>query len=1106
MHPQARVTAVVVSHQGSAYLPRTLAALSRQSRAADVCIGVDAASSDGSARLLEDAFGSDNVTLFRHPRLGFGAAVQAGLATADRLSAGDAGALSADQQWVWLLHDDSAPAPDALERLLEAVERSSNVTIAGAKQLDWNSQRKLVDAGLAVSTWAERLTLIEADELDQGQYDQLRDRFAVNSAGMLVRRDVWDAMGGFDPALPGTGDDVDLCWRNWLAGNNVAFVPQARVYHVQNRPHALGTPAAGRTSQVYLRLKHTSWWKIPFLVLGTLIASVGRFLLAVAMKDPGYGFQQLAGTIRGVSRPVALARGRKVAARTRKNPRKTIRRLQTSREEVWAHRRSLMEALGADELLDASYSSTGLASEPSGDNQDDFSALAAPTRAFAGWGLIASVLITTGIALVGFFPVLGGTQSGGGLLPLSTTLGEVWDNATRSWVTLEAGYPGHGDPFGLVLWILSVLNGGQPSLVVQSVLLGAMPLAAAGAWFLAASLTRHRRTWFLAALIWGTAPALFTSLNQGRLGAILVHVLTPWLVLALVRATGSARDRRLEARADGLLPQAPVTSRAGVGGTISWTAAAWAGLLLAAVTASAPVLLVPSLVSVVLLALLLRRRGRALWWSLTPPLALFLPFAFTAVTQPRAFLADPGVPLASGAAPLWQQLLGQPIAVDLHAAVPGLGWLPGDVPWAFILMLVVSAPVLLFAVWGALVPGRRGRTGTVALLVAALFLAVGWIVPGIAVAVGVDAVVTPFTGPAVSVASCAVLVSAVVGADRALQRRKASRTRRAPWRVGVVSVAVVVLLLGPALSSWTWLASNLGVGTVADGPRYGAAKLFQTQDKPQIPATAVDRGRGPEQTRTLVITELGDGSYTAALVRGSGTTLDALSTLAAVHGIRNDSEAPAADDDASAGIRTAVATIVAGQGVDPRPTLEKLGAGFVVLKGSNDAAGLTASRIDAVPGLAAVGPTDAGWLWRVRALDQPPLKDSDTINRVRVLDRSGKVESQLPSGTVGVDTTLGSGAEGRKLVLAERSDANWTASLDGKRLNPTSVGWQQAFDLPAGGGHLVVAHSDPWIPWVRVITWVVFIVTALLAVPIPERPGKVRMVRDEASLRKAGHD
>ena len=52
----------------------------------------------------------------------------------------------------------------------------------------------------------------------------------------------------------------------------------------------------------------------------------------------------------------------------------------------------------------------------------------------------------------------------------------------------------------------------------------------------------------------------------------------------------------------------------------------------------------------------------------------------------------------------------------------------------------------------------------------------------------------------------------------------------------------------------------------------------------------------------------------------------------------------------------------------------------------------------------------------------------------------------------------------------------------------------------------MVAHSDPWIPWVRVITWVVFIVTALLAVPIPERPGKVRMVRDEASLRKAGHD
>jgi len=55
----------------------------------------------------------------------------------------------------------------------------------------------------------------------------------VSSAGMLVRRDVWDELGGFDPYLPLMRDDVDLCWRAWLAGHRVAVVPTAIVFHAE---------------------------------------------------------------------------------------------------------------------------------------------------------------------------------------------------------------------------------------------------------------------------------------------------------------------------------------------------------------------------------------------------------------------------------------------------------------------------------------------------------------------------------------------------------------------------------------------------------------------------------------------------------------------------------------------------------------------------------------------------------------------------------------------------------------------------------------------------------------------------------------------------------
>jgi GT2 family glycosyltransferase len=46
-----------------------------------------------------------------------------------------------------------------------------------------------------------------------------------------IRRDVFDAVGGFDPAMPGAVEDVDLCWRVQLAGWELTYVPDAVVHY-----------------------------------------------------------------------------------------------------------------------------------------------------------------------------------------------------------------------------------------------------------------------------------------------------------------------------------------------------------------------------------------------------------------------------------------------------------------------------------------------------------------------------------------------------------------------------------------------------------------------------------------------------------------------------------------------------------------------------------------------------------------------------------------------------------------------------------------------------------------------------------------------------------
>jgi len=1123
------VTAVVVSHDGGNYLPRTLAALSDQTRSADAAIGVDTGSTDNSLQLLSEAFGERNVTTFHHAKTGFGAAIQAGLQELAPFSSAARGqdspdAKSTSVEWIWLLHDDAAPAPDALAELLHAVERAPSVTVAGCKQLGWDNQRHLVDVGLSTSRWAERLTLIDADEVDQGQYDARTDTFAVNSAGMLIRRDVWELLQGFDPALPGSGDDVDFCWRNWLAGNRVVVVPGARMFHVEHRPHGLGTSSAARKAQIHLRLKHTPWWNVPFQAVGALFGAVIRLVLSILVKEPGYGLSQFTATIAALIRPLAIARGRRVAARTRRVHRSVVRGLQTPTREVRANRRSLLEAIRPAEESPAS--SDLLAPEPSGDATDDFTALATNERGWVGTGAVAAALVALAAALVGLLGLLGSSAvTGGGLLQLSTLPGDIWGNASTWWISLGAGMPGHGDPFGYVLWILSLFGGGDANAAMVWLLILAMPFSALGAWFASGALTTKRRFRLAAALAWAGAPALLISINEGRAGALVAHVMMPLLLLALLRASGSAVAQRPASTAGALrgsqLSRRPalVTGKPGINGTPSWTAAAAAGLAMAVVTASAPSLLGPIVVAVVLAAVVLGQRGKTLWWSLLPTVVLFLPYAISVLDRPRSLLADPGLPLTFEAAPLWQQLLGQPVAFDIFGGLTGLAVFgSGGVPWALLLALLVIAPVLILAIVALFLPGKRTALARVFWVVSLAILAAGWLVGHVATGVNNNVIVGPFTGPAVSAAGMLLLGAAILGAEKLFTApRRSPRTsgRSLPLRRIASAVAMVLLVTGPLAGMAAWAAQNvlqptpsagagMSAGTNQPATSLGTRRQVWPEDTGALPATAVDRGQGPERTRSLVITSGEQGAYSSSLMRGAGTTLDSLSTIASARTIIGapGREEIADDDAATASLRRAVATIVAGTGVDPRGDLEQLGAGFVVLKAADNAAQLTASRIDAVPGLVAVGQTDAGWLWRVTPRNQAAATAADSSHRARIVDSEGTLVGTLPSEEVKVDAIVSSGNEGRKIVLAERADPGWSAWLDGRQLQSTTSGWSQAFELPASGGDLEIRYTNPWALWLGILQVVVIGLTVLLAVPMPARRSRTGMSRDEVSLRK----
>ncbi|GAB4099064.1 glycosyltransferase family 2 protein [Sinomonas halotolerans] len=1076
------VTAVVVAHDGAPHLRTTLAALAAQTRPADAVVGVDAGSRDGAAEVLRERLGSANVTAARTPG-GFGGAVRR--AVEALVPAGQ----GAEHEWLWLLADDSAPAPDALAELLAAVERAPSVAVAGCKQLDADEPRRLLDVGLSVSRWAERLALIDIDEQDQGQHDARSDVFAVNSAGMLVRRDVWEQLGGFDPALPASGDDIDLCWRARLAGHRVVVVPSARLYRV-DRPEAAGAAFAARRAEVYSRLKHAPWWQLPFQAVGALLGGLWQLLAGIVLKEPGLGMARLGASLAGLGALGHLVRGRRRAARTRKVSRSVPLALTTSRSEIWAHRRALLESTAAETdsvIGDGTGSAEGM-SEPTGDSQHDFAALAVAARGWAGTG----ALVVAGVALLAsalaFLPLLGAdAASGGALLPVSPDLSDIVANATAWWAQIGAGEPGHGDPFDAVLVLLGALGLGETNRAVVIALLIAAPAAAIGAWAFAAAFTGHRAPRVLAALVWASAPALLSALAEGRLGAAVAHAALPWAALGMLRAVGGARVR-------GTLGAHHVP-RPGSGGTPSWTAAAAGGLALAVATAGSPSLLVLAAVLVAAASLALRARARTLWWSLVPSAALALPVWTAAPEDPRAWITDPGLPLPYGAPEPWQLVLGQPSWFEPGAPLAGLASLPAGVPWSLVAALALGVPVLAAAAAAAvLLTGRRGAAARSFLAAAVVSFAFAWGISRLPTAVAGDSLAAPFAGPAVGAGVLALLAAGALGADRLLEYRREAAARpssgdaRPRLGTAATAVAAVLVALGPVAALAHWGAAGLMPAAPVAGA-LGPEVLVSPARERTLPATASDLGEGLQQTRTLVLRSTDAGGFSAALMRGGGTTADALSATAAASGVVGPwgSERVADDDGADAAVREAVATIAAAQGVDPGERLEQLAVGFVVLQERNGADASTAARIDAVPGLVAVGRTEAGWLWRVTPRSGTAADGLAIAHRARIVDAAGATVAFVPSGPQRVSSYVPAGTEGRRLVLAERTAPGWSATLDGRPLKASPSGWAQGFVLPAAGGHLDVRYDHPAAVPLAVLAAAVFGVTLLLSVPARAR-------------------
>ncbi|HEY3613969.1 MAG TPA: glycosyltransferase [Gaiellales bacterium] len=238
------VSVVIVSYESRALLARCLAALAADAggAASRETIVVDQASSDGTADWLADEHPGVRVVALAE-NAGFGAG-------------NNRGAALAQGRWLLLLNSDAFVRPGAIDELVRFAEARPEIGAVGPRLLwpDGRLQRscrrfptvfRLATEYLYLRKLAPRSRILNGFYCGEFAHDEPRRVDWVTGACVLVRRELYERLGGFDEAFFLYSEEVDLLCRAAEAGAEAWYDPAAEVVHVWG-----GT--AGRASALTL--------------------------------------------------------------------------------------------------------------------------------------------------------------------------------------------------------------------------------------------------------------------------------------------------------------------------------------------------------------------------------------------------------------------------------------------------------------------------------------------------------------------------------------------------------------------------------------------------------------------------------------------------------------------------------------------------------------------------------------------------------------------------------------------------------------------------------------------------------------------------------------
>jgi GT2 family glycosyltransferase len=1021
----------MVVHERGEWLAESLQGLAGQNyNALQALVLVTGAEDDPISREILDMVATNMPTAvvrFLGGNPGFGAACNSVLNLVD----GNSGLFC-------FLHDDVALAPDAISRLVEELYRS-NAGAVGPKLMYWDNPQMIQSVGIAVDRFGNSLPIADDGELDQEQHDAVQDVFVVSSACIMVRADLFAAINGFNPDLPGAGADLDLCWRLHTSAARVMVVPSAVGRHRESSSQSINNPHDGDhfLENEIVRIRTvaslTSAQQLLTTVVQMSILTLTRFFLLMATGRVRRAVDEVRALLLLPFGIFDIRERRDAMSGHREVSGDEVRALQLPGNAYVANyfrRRAAMagqaQARSAGQLREATARS-----------------------AYVLWGILAAIFVVGSRRLF-----LHGVVAVGQMASVTASMSELISSYASGWWSAGFGQVSSA-PTGLAILATSALTTlGNMGLLhtLQVVLLPVIGWL--GVWRFASVLgTRAAR--IAATTAYAAVPLPYAAISSGRWGALLVYATLPWIVHLSRMLVGHADLD--EGLTEELMAIAPVAQWR------RWFASLV--LLMATVIAFEPsVILIVSLVAIIFTVVSVVHGTKIKWAVRWVVISGAIMVSGAVLNLPWA-----GTYVRSG---WWEAITGAPVEAGRNIGLVGLATFNVG---GFMLS---SITLTLYAVVvGAVVLVHGVRSGWV-------LRGASLVVVGLAIAILDDSALLPVHLPEpaillVPVALGIAICAGAMGSTLVLDLRRA----RFGWRQPISALVALAFFIGlvpvavNALNgSWNQPSLSLSqlLTQLPDAQEAGEYRTMFIGDSRVLPGAPLNFGWGI--------------SY--SVVNGAAPTLEELweipptrtreNAVAALYGIVRGQTARAGRLLAPLSVRFIVVPIIdGGQSTRSNP--------IAAPRGLIDSLSrqLDMRRLYASPDLVVF--ENASWVPVRSVLTAAGAHSSTLAGATSMIATDIAGATPLPSparpeGAIEADVIEGT------VHLAVPFSSHWKATVDGKNIVARpAFGLTNAYDIVAPG-HLRLSFESSLIHTLAVLAqFAAWCVVAFFAIARPRR-------------------